>query len=291
MIDRAPLVTVIIIVFDGVPFLDEAIASVRAQSFDDWELIVVDDGSTDRSVETAERHASDEVRISVLRHPDGGNHGISATRNLGLRHARGELVGFLDADDVWEPRKLEEQVAAFDQHPDVAMVYGRTLIWHSWHADRDGEDFFYGLGVEADRVHRPPTLFRQLLRNEHQTPTTCNALLRSRVCREVGGFEDSFRAMFEDQVFFSKVLLAHPVYVSGQCWAKYRQHPASTSALSGAAADEAAQVGFLRWLRDHLSDSPDRRAGDRLAVEAALLRIVRRRIRRRVPGGYGPARR
>ena len=283
MSDHSPRVTAIIIVFNGEAFLDEAIASVRAQSFEDWELLVVDDGSTDGSVEVAARHARKDRRISIARHPDGRNHGMSATRNVGLAQAHGELIGFLDADDVWEPLKLEEQVAVFDRHPEVGMVYGRTLIWHTWTAHSDRPDFCYDLGVQPDSVQRPPTLFRQLLRNQHQTPTTCNALMRSEVCRDVGGFDDSFPALFEDQVFFSKVLLARPTYVSGQLWAKYRQHRASTSSVSAAAAaDEAANIRFLRWLRTYVDGPPEATIADRLAVEAALVRIARRRVRRRL---------
>ena len=101
-----PRVTAIIIVYNGEAFLDEAIASVKMQTFPDWELLIVDDGSSDASREIAARHASDDGRINVLEHPDRCNHGMSATRNLGVAHARGEFVGFIDADDVWLPSKL-----------------------------------------------------------------------------------------------------------------------------------------------------------------------------------------
>ena len=115
-------------------------------------------------------------------------------------------------------------------------------------------DFHYDLGVAPDRAYEPPRLFENLLRNVYQTPTTCNALIRHSVVDAVGGFEEAFKGMFEDQVFFAKVLLDHPVFVSDRKWAKYRQHPKSSSALSAAAdADEAARLRFLRWLASYVA--------------------------------------
>ena len=274
----APVVTGIIIVHNGESFLDEAIASVRSQTYSGWELVIVDDGSTDSSLEIARRHAAADRRVRVVRHADGERHGMSATRNLGLDHALGAYVGFLDADDIWCPTKLEDQLEIFHRHPEVEMVYGRTLIWHRWDPISSEDDHFYALGVPADRVFSPPVLFRNLLRNVFQTPTTCNALVRRSVVDGVGRFEPAFESMFEDQVFFAKVLLRSPVFVSDRVWAKYRQHEQSSSALSGARGGHAAaHVRYLLWLRRYVSRTGDGRIGDRLAVERALWRVRRQR--------------
>jgi glycosyltransferase involved in cell wall biosynthesis len=277
-----PEVSGIIIVHNGEAFLDEAITSVKAQTFSGWELVIVDDGSTDSSAEIARRHAAGDPRIVVVRHADGRRHGMSATRNLGLDHARGECVGFLDADDVWCPTKLEEQLEILHRHPEVGMVYGRTLIWHRWDPTSPDVDHFYDLGVTPDRVYVPTVLFRNLLSNVHQTPTTCNALLRRSVVDEVGRFEPAFESMFEDQVFFAKVLLRSPVFVSDRPWAQYRQHEHSSSALSSArGGDEAAHVRYLLWLRRYARRTGVGRVGDRLAIERALWNVRSHRIVRR----------
>ena len=164
------------------------------------------------------------------------------------------------------------------------MVYGRTLIWHSWEPTSVA-DFYYDLGVRPDRVHLPPVLFRNLVLNVYQTPTTCSALVRRTAVAEVGGFDESFAAMFEDQLFFAKVLLQFPVFVSDRCWSRYRQHRASSSATSAAAGgDLAAQIRYLRRLRRYVQQqrgapSPCRGAvlGDQRAVESALARLLVRR--------------
>jgi glycosyltransferase involved in cell wall biosynthesis len=114
-----PLVSAVTIVRDGERFLGEALDSVLGQTHRNLELVVVDDGSIDRSAEIAERFArAAPERVRLVRHADGGSHGMSAPRTLGVRAAaHGELIGFLDADDVWLPDKIAEQVAVLDAYP------------------------------------------------------------------------------------------------------------------------------------------------------------------------------
>ena len=102
----------IIIFLDAERWLAEAIESVRAQTSDDWELLLVDDGSRDASSAVAQAAAAhDRDRVRYFQHPGHRNRGMSATRNLGLHHARGQAVAFCDADDVWLPDKLARQHA------------------------------------------------------------------------------------------------------------------------------------------------------------------------------------
>lgn len=251
-----PLVSCIIIFYNAEKFIEEAIHSVLAQSYPAWELILVDDGSEDRSSEIARDFATTHPeKIFYVEHDAHANRGMSASRNLGLRHARGELIGFLDADDIWLPEKLAGQEAILSAHPTAGMVYGRTRIWHSWTGnptDQQG-DYFVDLGVAENTLVQPPDLFKILLKNKAQTPTTCNMLLRRKVLDKIGGFEDSFKGMYEDQVFYAKVHLHFPVYVAGECWAKYRQHRESCSVLSESQQDYCTtRLPFLNWLSDYL---------------------------------------
>jgi len=103
-VSDTPLVSVITIFLDAERFLNEAIESLRAQTYERWELLLVDDGSRDGSSEIAREHAArDPHRIRVLEHAGHANLGMSASRNLGIAHARGDLVALLDADDVYLP--------------------------------------------------------------------------------------------------------------------------------------------------------------------------------------------
>lgn len=98
-----PAVSVIIASYNYETYLDEALRSARAQRRRDIEIIVVDDGSRDRSVEVARRHAAEDPRVRVLRHADGLNHGLPATLRLGIAAACGDYVAFLESDDLWRP--------------------------------------------------------------------------------------------------------------------------------------------------------------------------------------------
>jgi glycosyltransferase involved in cell wall biosynthesis len=265
-----PLVSGIVIFLNAGRFIEEAIDSVFAQTFKDWELLLVDDGSTDCSTEIARRYAEEHPgKVRYYHHPDHQNRGMSASRNLGISRARGDYIAFLDSDDIWLPSKLEQQVRILHSEPRAAMVYGRTVIWHSWTGDPvdKSRDHTLDLGVRPDTLIEPPDLFLLLLGNKVQSPTTCNAIIRRETFEKIGTFEESFRSMYEDQVFFAKVFLKAPVYVAGEIWARYRQRPDSCSSAPGGKADyHARRLPFLNWLEGYLvrekirRDSPVRQA-------------------------------
>jgi glycosyltransferase involved in cell wall biosynthesis len=144
-----PLVSIIIPFFNAQQFLAEAIESVFAQSYNNWELILVDDGSIDRSSEIATGYAKRHSRVFCLEHKDHSNRGACASRNLGVRTAHGEYIALLDADDVWLPRKLEQQVAILTSQPEAGMVYGATQYWYSWTGEAQAmeRDYVRSLGV------------------------------------------------------------------------------------------------------------------------------------------------
>ena len=144
----APTVSVIVIFLNEERFLEEAIESVLAQTYHDWELLLVDDGSTDRSSDIASDYARRCAgEIQHLEHEGHANRGMSASRNLGLRHAKGRFIAYLDGDDVWVPHKLDNQVTLLDGQPEAAMVYGPLLHWRTWPGSPDA-----ARGAAADRA-------------------------------------------------------------------------------------------------------------------------------------------
>jgi len=255
-----PRVSVITPFLNEERFISEAIASVLAQTYGDWELLLVDDGSTDNSPRIARQAAErSPSRVHYLRHPGGKNLGMSRSRNLGIEHARGEFVAFLDGDDVYLPEKLERQVQILDEHPTTAMVYGATQHWYSWsgrEADQD-RDTLRKLGVEPDRVIAPPALMSKFLRGEAQTPGMCGVLIRRSILLDLGGFEPKFRGMFEDAVMISKICLTFPVFVQSHCSDRYRQHSDSHSQLMQRrglyrkAGPSLTHARFARWLASY----------------------------------------
>jgi len=249
-------VSVVIIFLNAGAFLREAVESVFAQTYRAWELLLVDDGSTDESGAIAQEYAKNHpTTVRYLTHPGRVNLGMSASRNLGVRHASGEYVAFLDSDDVWFPNALRDQVSILDAHPDVGLVYGALQYWFSWTgqpADRD-RDYVENLGVAPNSVVKPPHLLPLFLQDRAAVPS--GVLVRRAVVTAVGGFEEAFRGEYEDQVFCVKVCIASPIFASGRCWYRYRQHPNSCVARGlGTGESREARVTFLRWLGRYLSE-------------------------------------
>jgi glycosyltransferase involved in cell wall biosynthesis len=129
---EGPLVSCIIPVYNGERFLAEAVESILAQTYQNLEIIIVDDGSTDGTASVA---ASFGDRVRYVRQK---NSGPAAARNRGLQEARGEFIGFLDADDLWAENKLQRQLAHFRARPELA--YSVTLTQNFWEKEVEGEE-------------------------------------------------------------------------------------------------------------------------------------------------------
>ena len=260
MSNSSPLVSVVVIFLDAKPFLAEALESVLAQTFQDFELLLVDDGSTDGSTAIARRFAERlGERGHHLEHPGHANRGMSASRNLGIRHARGRYVALLDADDVWLPHKLARQVAILEAAPDVGLVFGQPEYWYGWTGRPEDRrrNAVPPLGVHPDQVVEPPRLLTRLYPLGTRTaPCPSDLFFRREVAERVGGFEEHFheaRALYEDQAFLAKVYLRERVLGVPETWLRYRQHPAScVSAVKSNGHYDDVRRYYLEWLDGYL---------------------------------------
>lgn len=113
-----PKVSVVIPAYNAMTYLPETLESVLKQTFNDFEVIVVNDGSTDETEQWISQVKDPKVRLISQK-----NQGLAGARNTGITHAQGEYIAILDADDLWEPDKLEKQVRVLDENPEVALVY------------------------------------------------------------------------------------------------------------------------------------------------------------------------
>lgn len=259
----APLVSIITPFLNAEPYFEEAIESVIAQTYPHWELLLVDDGSSDRSTAVAQEYASQYPgQIRYLEHEHHRNRGKSTSRNLGIAHAKGDYIALLDADDVYLPQKLEKQVATLQNHPEAAMIYGPTLYWHSWTgapSDRD-KDYVASLGIAANRVVPPPQLLTLYLNDSGVVPCTCALLVKRQLLEKIGGFDETIQHMYEDQVFIAKICFHAPVFVEEYCWDKYRQHEDSTSFVAIRTGEyhplklNPSRQAYLKWLGQYLTD-------------------------------------
>jgi len=273
---RQGLVSVVMPFLNTDPaFLREAIESVIAQTYPDWELLLVDDGSQGDSVDLAREYARREPdRIRYLQHEGHQNRGHSESRNLAIREASGEFIALLDADDLWLPRKLEEQLAIMRAMPQAGSVFGETRYWFSWtgRPQDQGFDYVPALGVPPNSILPAPQFLARMVHGTVTVPCTCSLLVRRSVLEQSGGFEPDFTSLFGDQVFFTKIFIDWPVYAANQCWDYYRRHPNSLCATVSPVNALAARRRFLHWvgaylLRTGLDDGSVRQALQRALWE------------------------
>lgn len=171
-----PRISVVVPVFNGERFLGEALRSVQSQEGVEIEVIVIDDGSTDRSFAIAEEFAQDDPRIRILRQP---NAGLAEARNTGIRAARAEYIALLDHDDLFLPGKLVEQATFLDGNPDVAAVGT-----HGWRIGERGNV----LGV-FDVGPTSHAHFEEIRRDDELIYLlAASVMFRREVALELGGF-------------------------------------------------------------------------------------------------------
>jgi glycosyltransferase involved in cell wall biosynthesis len=266
------LVSVVLPFANAEQFLRDAIDSVVSQTFSKWELILVDDGSTDRSREIAlgyVRHAPTNIRY--VTHDGNRNRGVTRSRNLGAENSEGAYLAFLDADDVWLPEKLEVQVALMEGNREAGMVYGPSEYWFSWRGEKTDR---VPPVAPGEKLYTPPfLLLHSHPLGRYGAPCPSSFLIRREAFNKVGGFPEEFRPdtyqLYEDSAFLSKVYLNSPVFVTRHTTEKYRCHPDSIwFRTQGKTSEETERRYFFCWLRAYL-----RAIG---VKDSAIWRAVRR---------------
>ena len=189
-----PLFTVIIPTLDRLPMLREAVQSVREQTLDSWELLVVDDGSGDGTWAWLETQPD----ITPLRHGTPTPRGPSAARNLGAANALGEALAFLDSDDLFLPRKLELQAALLEQQPEAPLCHGNE----TW--VRNGKP----LKQKKQHEKRGGWIFSHCLPMCRVSPSA--SVIRRACFEELGGFDEELEVA-EDYELWLRLTCQHPV--------------------------------------------------------------------------------
>lgn len=181
MTEEVPRVSVITPTFNRARFIEESVASVLAQTAKSFELLIVDDGSTDNTREVLEPYFVDR-RVKYFYQE---NQGQSVARNRGLAESRGQYICFIDSDDAWEANKLERQLKFMDENPDVDVVYGDiiTMDERSKEVGRENMRRFSG------------KITGELLRDNFVSIST--AMMRRHCFEQMGGF-DEYDRLAED---------------------------------------------------------------------------------------------
>lgn len=206
-----PKVSVVIPAYNAMTYLPETVESVLRQTFADFEVLIINDGSSDHIEQWASQVVDSRVKfISQV------NQGLPGARNTGIAHAQGDYIAFLDADDLWKPTKLEKQVRCLDDNPQVGLVHTWMLL-----VDEQGKSTGKLMPSEAEG-----NVWTQLI---ERNVIACPSVIVRRCCFDrVGGFDRTLRSI-EDWDMWLRIAVHHPFAVIREPLAYYRQLPTSMS--------------------------------------------------------------
>lgn len=207
-----PKVTVVIPAYNSMTYLPETLKSVLKQTFTDFEVLIINDGSTDHIISwTSEIN---DFRVKLISQE---NSGVSEARNTGIRNAQGNYIAFLDADDLWDSTKLEKQVQCLESKPEVGLVY----TWTLW-IDQNGKSM-----GNVTAAHLEGNVGEKLLLGD-VVGNGSSAMVR-KDCFDTVGLFDPEQSGTEDCDMWSRIAMFYPLAVIKEILVYYRQHPAGIS--------------------------------------------------------------
>ncbi|MBQ9417639.1 MAG: glycosyltransferase family 2 protein [Bacteroidales bacterium] len=208
------LVSIVMPTFNKGQYIAESIDSVLSQTYTDWELIVVDDGSTDGTQEVLRRYNDPRIRIFTL----NANRGAAHARNLALRQARGRYVAFLDSDDLWHPQKLARQVAFMQQH-------GYAFTYHAYEE----------INCRGERLHKKVWGKRKVTHRDLSLCCWMGCLTVMYDAKHIGLVQSSEAKFNDDMLLWREVSKKADCCLLKECMASYRRNGRKT--LSEKTAD------------------------------------------------------
>jgi len=206
-----PTISVVIPAYNAAHYLSDTIHSVLAQSYTDWELLIINDGSTDTTESVVNRYCQQDGRIQLVTKENGG---VSSSRNLGATLAKGELIAFLDADDKWLPNKLAVHAEYMHSHPEVGVSFARVELMNS-----DGSSMNKLTSNQLTQLQPQEFLY------SNPTVTTSNVVIRRDLFHKMQGFDQTINHS-EDMELLFRIASCSDFKIEGinQTLVQYRIH-------------------------------------------------------------------
>ncbi len=242
---HGPLVSIIVPCYNYGHFVGEALDSVLAQTYENWECIVVDDGSTDKTKEVVTRYEEKDSRIKYVYQQ---NQGLAASRNLGISLSRGTYFQFLDADDKIESRKLEFQLSVLENNVAIDIVYGSVRLFDAASMEkRPSPQNGSGDSMSNQLSGSGEIILRSLIQNNLMVVNA--PLIRSKVAKAVGNFDGDVKGIEDWDYWIRCAAKGHHFQYcySDQTDALVRFHPNSMS------RDNRLMLSSTLRLRDKIS--------------------------------------
>lgn len=229
-----PLVSIITPAYNAAKFIGQTIDSVLAQTYTNWEMLIVDDGSIDNTKEIVSVYIEKDNRIKLFSHPGNKNMGVSAARNLAIENSKGDYIALLDSDDLWLPYKLEVQMEQFRENRSVGLVYSKAICI-------DECNYFL---TDTNKYNFPSSLFsgtagicenilsnvELMLKDTLYMP--CLTVVFSRKVLGELRFKENLKYQIEDHFLFTLLAQRQPIFYYDAPLAYYRVHPQSYSSTT-----------------------------------------------------------
>jgi glycosyltransferase involved in cell wall biosynthesis len=265
-----PFISVVVPAFNAERYLGSCIESVLSQTYLRWELMLVEDGSTDATPEVISAYSAKDPRIRGHHHSGHQNRGVAASRNLAIKNSRGTHIATLDADDEWLPEKLELQLQSLASSPDTDLHFAKTLCVGpdgepARHPEWPDRNWFFGHAPQPGPVVLP---FDSFLTGKIgiPTPTVC---ARKQAVVDAGGFPENLHYQIEDSALWGMILQSGKAVFLDRVLARYRVHDQNYTA----SLDSRSTIDSYWVLYSYLEKNTEDR---RPAVRNALLGCIDR---------------
>lgn len=237
-----PKVSVVISTYNHASFIAESIDSVLAQTYRDFEVIVIDDGSTDNTEEVLKPYLD---RIRLIKQE---NSGLPVARNAGIKEAKGEYIAFQDSDDIWLPDKLEKQMKYLEKNPHFDLVCGNGISF----GNEGNTERLLVRNKRLRAIEKEGVTLKNTYRKSRLFPSTW--VIKKKVLEELGGFDTIFRTG-QDVEFTYRFLLKHKAAFINEVLFKRRTHSTNISRVNS----EPKILLAIRITEKLMSQYPDAR--------------------------------
>lgn len=254
-IKKEPLVSIIMPVHNGEKYLEEAVISIINQNYSNWELIIVNDFSTDSTASIISRYAKEDKRIRVITHRSQKYR--SGALNTGIRLARGKFISFLDADDIYFPNKTAKQISFLAEHPEISLVYsdmeifdasGKKELRHAIDFKKDPKQVL--LEVSEQEITPNTSAFTILAYgNDYRGIPSCSVLIRKKVFADIG-LDENLKTSQDYDLWFQIIGRGFKIARLPILAYRYRHHPEQITRTKNHQTNQGSYNRIIKKLKN-----------------------------------------
>lgn len=247
------MVSIIIPCHNSAKHLSECLESILMQEYRDYEVILVNDCSTDNTLQLAKNYSLLDKRISVTHTSETEKTGASFARNKGFSLSKGKYIVYLDSDDIWLPGTLKKLVNLIEINNTAGWVIGNSLYFTD---NRYNSNSYYSSSYDfREGLYDEYSLILSFISKFYQTPVPGATIIKREVIEKIGGWENLFKKNYTDQALYAKILCITKTFVTHDILLLYRQHEKSSTNTSIKNGElHKNEVKYFEWLIHYLTN-------------------------------------